>query len=92
MMKKYEIHPAATIFPMMTEEEYQGLKNDIAENGQREPVVVWNDLLIDGRNRMQACIELDREPRVAELDSDQDPWFQRPRDLPKAPPKAHDGC
>ena len=73
-MKKYEIHPAATIFPMMTDEEYQGLKNDIAENGQREAVIVWNDQLIDGRNRMQACIELDREPRIAELDSDQDPW------------------
>ena len=63
-MQKYEIHPAATIFPMMTDEEYQGLKNDIAENGQREEIVVWNDQVIDGRNRMQACIELDREPRV----------------------------
>ena len=72
--QQYEIHPAATLFPMMTEEEYAGLKEDIAENGQREDIVVWCNQVIDGRNRLRACEELGREPSIAELDEDQDPW------------------
>lgn len=74
LKQQYEIHPAATLFPLMTDEEYQGLKQDIAENGQREDIVVWCSKLIDGRNRLRACEELQREPSIAELDEDQDPW------------------
>lgn len=72
--QQFEIHPAATLFPLMTEEEYQGLKQDIAENGQREDIVVWCGKLIDGRHRLRACEELQRQPSIAELDEDQDPW------------------
>jgi hypothetical protein len=70
----YPIHPAANIFPLMTDEEYEGLKQDIDENGQREDIVVWCGKLIDGRNRLRACEELQRQPSIAELDEDQDPW------------------
>jgi hypothetical protein len=72
--QRFEIHPAANLFPLMTEEEYEGLKQDIAENGQREDIVVWCGKLIDGRNRLRACEELQRQPSIAELDEDQDPW------------------
>jgi ParB-like chromosome segregation protein Spo0J len=74
LKQQFEIHPAATLFPMMTEEEYQGLKKDIEENGQREDIVVWCGKLIDGRNRLRACQELQRQPQISELDYDQDPW------------------
>lgn len=72
--QRFDIHPAATLFPLMTEEEFQGLKADIAENGQRECITVWKGQLIDGRNRLRACEELDRTPHVDELDEDEDPW------------------
>jgi hypothetical protein len=72
--QQYEIHPAATLFPLMTEDEFEGLKQDIAKNGQREDIVVWCGKLIDGRNRLRACEELQRTPSIAELDEDQDPW------------------
>lgn len=71
---QYEIHPAATVFPMMTEAEYQGLKQDIAENGQREDITMWCGKIIDGRNRLRACEELGRTPHIADLDEDTDPW------------------
>lgn len=74
LKQQYDIHPAATIFPMMTDDEYEGLKQDISENGQREDIVVWCGKLIDGRNRLRACEELGRTPDIAELDEDQDPW------------------
>lgn len=74
LKQQFEVHPAATLFPLMTNDEYEGLKQDIAENGQREDIVVWCGKLIDGRNRLRACEELQRQPVIAELDEDQDPW------------------
>lgn len=70
---KYEVHPVANLFPMMTDEEFQALKADIEANGQAEYVVVWRNQLIDGRNRVRACKELGRQVDVCELDDDRDP-------------------
>lgn len=72
--QKREIHPAANLFPMMTEKEYQGLKADIAEHGQREDITEWCGKIIDGRNRLRACEELGIEPLIAELDEEHDPY------------------
>ena len=53
------VHPLAACWPMVSEEELAELANDIAENGLQQPVVVsevdgqW--VLIDGRNRLEAC-------------------------------------
>jgi|688.fasta_scaffold42858_9 hypothetical protein len=70
----YEIHPAATLFPMMSDEEFAGLKADIEENGLREPIVVWCDQVIDGRNRLKACEEIGVDPAFWELPDECDPW------------------
>jgi len=53
-----EFHPAASIFPMMTEEEYVELRADIRDNGQREAIWVYEGKILDGRNRERACEEL----------------------------------
>ena len=71
--QQYEIHPVADLFPLMSEAEYQGLKEDINENGQRESIVVWCEQIIDGRNRLRACNELGKTPEYCELDEDVDP-------------------
>jgi hypothetical protein len=68
-----EVHPAAELFPMMSDEEYAGLVEDIHQHGQREKIVLWQGQLLDGRNRLKACIELDIEPEVIELPEDADP-------------------
>ena len=52
-------HPAAAVFPMLSDEKLRSLANDIADHTLRHPVVVcrldheW--LLLDGRNRRAAC-------------------------------------
>lgn len=74
MNNEYDIHPAATLFPMMGENEYQSMKQDIAENGQQDPIIFWCDQILDGRNRLRACTELGVEPRFLELDKTSDPW------------------
>lgn len=53
-----QFHPVANIFPMMSAEEFDALKADIAKHGQREPIYVWQGQIIDGRNRYKACEDL----------------------------------
>jgi DNA modification methylase len=63
-----KIHEVCAIFPMMSVEEFSGLKEDIAVNGQREPVWTYRGEVIDGRNRLKACEELRVTPKVKEWD------------------------
>lgn len=68
MIKNYEFHEVANLFPMMSEEEFTSLKEDIKANGQIEPITIYQDQIIDGRNRYKACEYLDLEPKVREWD------------------------
>lgn len=72
-LTKTKVHPVAEFFPMMSPEEYEGLKEDIKANGQQEPVCYWRNELIDGRNRLQACQELGIKVEWWELSHDADP-------------------
>lgn len=63
-----KIHPAADIFPMMSEEELADLAEDIKENGLLHPIVLDADKqLIDGRNRYAACKLAGVQPRFEQL-------------------------
>lgn len=64
-----EVHPVASIFPMMSDDELRALADDIRDNGQQSRVVAaWADesktetVLLDGRNRSRACELLGIEP------------------------------
>lgn len=70
-MKVYEYHEIANIFPMMKEEEYERLKNDIVENDQLEPIVLYENKILDGRNRYRALCELGLKPNIKEYEGDQ---------------------
>lgn len=54
----FDVHPVADIFPRMGAAEFEALKADIAEHGQREAAWTWHGQIIDGRHRAQACDEL----------------------------------
>lgn len=62
-MVKKEFHEVSKIFPMMEGSEFDGLKNDIKENGLIEPIWLYQEKIIDGRNRYRACIENGVEPK-----------------------------
>lgn len=64
----YQIHEVANLFPMMSDEEFSSLVEDIKENGQHEPITIYQNQIIDGRNRYKACEQLGIEPNVKEWD------------------------
>ena len=45
------------LLPPLSEEEYEGLKADILENGCRDPIVIWNETILDGHHRYKICSE-----------------------------------
>lgn len=65
-------HPAADAFPMMDAVRLDELKADIAANGQREPITLCDGMILDGRNRYRACIDIGIEPETRDYDGD--PW------------------
>lgn len=49
-----EVHPLANLFPMMNDEDLDSLKESIQKNGLREPIVIFESKILDGRNRFRA--------------------------------------
>ena len=67
-MKITGVHPMAEVFPMMTDDELNDLSADIKEHGQLHPIIADDSgILIDGRNRWEACKRADVEPWIEAL-------------------------
>lgn len=50
-----EFHPIANVWPLMHEEALQELSEDIRQNGQLNPIWLYEGKILDGRNRWTAC-------------------------------------
>jgi len=68
MATNLKFHDAANIFPMMSDEEADGLLEDIRTQGQRYAIELFEGKIIDGRNRYLACLKLEVEPDTVKLD------------------------
>lgn len=62
----YSFHDVAELFPMMDDEALEELATDIAKEGLREPILVKDKVIIDGRNRFKACQKAGVIPVFAE--------------------------
>lgn len=63
-----QVHPAAELFPMLSESELAALADDIKTNGLINDIVLMDDgTLLDGRNRLAACERADIVPRFRTL-------------------------
>jgi ParB-like chromosome segregation protein Spo0J len=61
-MTTLEFHALANIFPLVEGTEFDELVADIREQGLHEPIVVYEDRILDGRNRYRACEAAGIEP------------------------------
>lgn len=62
----YEIHKYCDLFPDMTKEEFIELKKDIHKKGLEVPIWVWGSYVVDGKNRMRACEDIEGKLDVRE--------------------------
>jgi len=71
MATSFPLHPAAEIFPVMDEAAFAALVADIASHGQREPILILDGQVIDGRHRLRVCEQLGITPLVREVTADE---------------------
>jgi hypothetical protein len=72
--KVLPVHPAAELFPLMSEAELRELGEDIKKNGLNSPIHLWTPgdfaekdspvYLLDGRNRLDAMELVGHQPHV----------------------------
>jgi hypothetical protein len=66
-------HPLSAAFPAMSAEDFAALEQDIEANGQREPVIVFEDMVLDGWHRYRACSNLGIKPQQFSFAAGKDP-------------------
>lgn len=62
----FKIHPVAAIFPIMSGKPMDEFTADIKANGLRDPIVMSDGQVVDGRNRLIGCIRAGIKPTFIE--------------------------
>lgn len=75
MSEAMKPHPAAEMFPLIAGIDFDALVADIRDNGQRVPIVIYDNMILDGRHRYKACLQLGIEPAVIEWNGKGTPEF-----------------
>lgn len=63
-------HPLSNLLPMMSDRESMLLRADIFKNGQQEDIILLDGMILDGRNRYKACIDLGITPKTKTFEGD----------------------
>jgi ParB-like chromosome segregation protein Spo0J len=70
-----EPHKFALLFPEASQEDFNGLVEDIKANGLVEPIMLFEGKILDGRNRLRACTEAGTPPTFMPFTGDTDEAF-----------------
>lgn len=67
MPASIEMHEIVGDYADFTTDELDGLREDLRQHGLRDPIALWNNLVVDGRHRLRLCSELGIEPRFDDI-------------------------
>ena len=56
-------HKYADLFPMASQDELIDMAEDIKKRGQLNAIIIFEDKILDGRNRHAACVKAGVEPK-----------------------------
>ena len=69
-LQTYEDHQIASVFPLLTEDKLVELAEDIRQHGLRSDITLYQEHILDGRNRYRACRISGVQPRFISYDGD----------------------
>jgi len=68
MTVEFQLHPICEFFPQGTDSEIVAIAESIRRIGLQEPIVRYQGLILDGRNRHIACNKVGVEPKFVEYE------------------------
>ena len=71
-----EAHEIATLFPSMSPEDLEHLRESIEQEGQLEEILTFEGKILDGRHRYETCMRLGIEPLVREFEGTAEEAFR----------------
>jgi len=67
-----KFHPEASMFPLLKGKDFNDLCASINKYGLQEPIWIYENQILDGRNRSLACQRLKIKPKYREWEPDKD--------------------
>lgn len=71
-----EFHEIANVFPLMAGRDFEELAKDISRFGLRHPITIFENKILDGRNRYRACLTVVVDPTFVQFEGDWDEAIQ----------------
>lgn len=69
------VHPLAELFPLVTGDDFDAFADGVtAETIAKHPIVMFKGAILDGRNRLRACLRNGITPVSVELPAGEDPY------------------
>jgi ParB-like chromosome segregation protein Spo0J len=68
-------HPIANVWPMLDDDKLDELAEDIRQQGQLQPIWTFGGMILDGRNRFEACRRAEIKPIIMEYKGDEPTAF-----------------
>jgi hypothetical protein len=69
-LQALQFHPLADLFPLLEGADFDDLVADVRAHGVREKIVLYQDKILDGRNRYCACLAAGVEPEFEDYTGD----------------------
>lgn len=69
-MSEYLDHPIAEIFPLLNGESLRELADSVSVSGLKVPIILFEEMILDGRNRYRACKLAKVEPDFVQYAGD----------------------